>query len=108
MWCLVTVSRFALFLDTTARDVKSAEPVYLRAIEAAPGDADSLRNFAVFLSEKLKDFARADDYFARAVEVRCNPFPPFFDHFVQHIAFPQQPQRNHVKQFARRGPTTTK
>ncbi len=60
--------RYALFLDTTARDVKSAEPVYLRAIEAAPADADCLRNFAVFLSEKLKDFARADDYFARAVQ----------------------------------------
>ena len=62
---------YALFLDTTARDVKSAEPVYLRAIEASPSDADCLRNFAVFLSEKLKDFARADDYFARAVQV-CN------------------------------------
>ena len=63
------VCRYALFLDTTARDIKSAEPVYLRAIEAAPADADCLRNFAVFLSEKLKDFARADDYFARAVQV---------------------------------------
>jgi hypothetical protein len=60
-----------LFLDTTARDIKSAEPVYLRAIEAAPADADCLRNFAVFLAEKLKDFARADDYFARATEVRA-------------------------------------
>jgi hypothetical protein len=59
-----------LFLDTTARDIKSAEPVYLRAIEAAPADADCLRNFAVFLAEQLKDFARADDYFARAIEVR--------------------------------------
>jgi hypothetical protein len=28
--------------------------------------------------------------------VRCNPLPPFFDHFVQHIAFPQQPQRHDV------------
>jgi Tfp pilus assembly protein PilF len=74
--------RYALFLDTTARDVKSAEPVYLRAIEAAPTDADSLRNFAVFLSEKLKDFARADDYFARAVQVcgfsLCNLQRPRF------------------------------
>ncbi len=60
-----------MFLDTTARDIKSAEPVYLRAIEAAPADADCLRNFAVFLAEKLKDFARADDYFARAIEVRA-------------------------------------
>lgn len=42
--------------------------MYLRAIEAAPADADCLRNFAVFLSEKLKDFARADDYFARAIQ----------------------------------------
>ena len=69
LWQGVIACRYALFLDTTARDVKSAEPVYLRAIEAAPSDADCLRNFAVFLSEKLKDFARADDYFARAVQV---------------------------------------
>lgn len=80
-WCIghffncVIFCRYALFLDTTARDIKSAEPVYLRAIEAAPADADCLRNFAVFLSEKLKDFARADDYFARAVQVAlCLPF----------------------------------